>query len=236
MQIAEKLASQVIRLRWVLFSRRWLLIGILWVLAFVLGFVGFRKYALVTESYQTNLDAIYLALQLFVLQSGSVPGPKSWELEIARLLAPFVAGYTAILALAALFIEQFQSLRLHFMRHHVIICGLGRRGALLAKSFLENGYQVVAIEKDAESNAIKTCRQKGSIVLVGDATNPVLLEEAGISRAHYLIVVCDDNGTNVEIAAQARSLTLYRKGPPLYCLAKLRLKPTSYEAVVEFRR
>lgn len=221
MRHQNKPTTLVSRLWRVVRARRWFLIGALWAISLALGFIGFRKHTLATGSDRTDLDTLYLALQLFILESGSAPGPKSWELEIARLLAPLTAGYTAIQALVDLFIEQFQFLRLRFIDQHVIICGLGRRGTLLAQAFCERGYRVVVVEQDGNNAAIKTCRQQGAVVLVGDATNVDVLEEAGISRARYLIAVCDDDGVNVEIAAQAWRLSLQRRTHPLNCLVHL---------------
>lgn len=214
-------ANWLLRSGQVLRARRWILIGMLWIFAFALGYAGFSKHALAAKSDLTRADVFYLTIQLFVLESGSVVGPKSWELEVARLLAPTVAAYTAIQALALLFVEQFQFLRLRAARQHVIICGLGRRGLLLARSFREHGHPVVVIEQDAANEAIKVCRQQGTVVLIGDATNAELLEQAGLQHAHYLIAVCDDDGANAEIAVQAQQLSTRSTGPPLTCLVHL---------------
>lgn len=221
MEQATRPVSWLYRLRRFMQTRRWVLIGLLWLFTLALGYVGFSRYAEATGIGQTRLDALYLSVQLFVLNSGSVPGPKPWELEVARLLAPVVAGVTAIQALALLFAEEYQSLQLRFVRDHVILCGLGRRGSLLAHSFQEQGHRVVVIEQDANNDAIDACRQLGIVVLIGNPAHIELLERAGALRARYLIAACDDDGVNAEIAVQARRLSSRRTGPPLSCMVHL---------------
>lgn len=202
-------------------SLRWLVIAGLWCFTATLGYVGFTQIAAAGRSHSSPWDHLYLTLQLFTLSSGAVMGPKPLALEIARFLAPLVAAYTAVQALALLFVEQFQAIQLHFVRHHVVICGLGRRGLLLAHAFRERGERVVVIERDASNDSIRRCRAEGIIVLVGDATDAEMLRRAGVSRAKYLIAVCAREGDNAEIAAQARAAVVGRSGTPLTCLVHI---------------
>ena len=105
--------------------------GLLGVIALVLGLTGFVRLADAAGRADPAHRFLYLSIQLFVLQSGAVLPPLPWELEVARFLAPAVAGYTAISALAVLFREQLQRLRTLRLQDHVVVCGLGRKGALL---------------------------------------------------------------------------------------------------------
>lgn len=202
-------------------TARWLVIAGLWLVTLALGSVGFAKYNAANGGDGTPTDALYLALQLFPLNSGALLGPKPLELEIARLLAPLVAAYTAVQALALVFVGQFQAIQLRFVHDHVVICGLGRRGLLLAQAFRARGERVIVIEQDGSNEAIGPCRAQGITVLVGDATNAEMLQHAGVRRAHYLIAVCETDGENAEIAAQARALVSGRSGAPLTCLTHI---------------
>ncbi len=161
---------------------RWLVIGGLWLVTLVLGYVGFARHSAVFGKTRSPWDVLYLTLQLIPLQSGAVPAPVPWELEVARLLAPAVAAYTAVQALAAVFYEQLQSLRLRFIRDHVVICGLGRKGYLLAQGFRQRGERVGVIEQDEDNDLIEQCREQGVIVLIGNATNQGLLRQARVQR------------------------------------------------------
>ncbi|NIM92879.1 MAG: hypothetical protein GTO18_04090 [Anaerolineales bacterium] len=195
----------------------WILVIALWIVAFVLGYLGLEKAALSQGESLTTLDLIYLDLQLVTLESGSIPGPVPWELQIARFALPALAAYTAIRALAILFREQTQYFRLRFVRDHVVICGLSRKGLLLARNLLAQDRKVVVIELDEGNDSIEQLRVRGAIVLTGDATDPAVLQHASIHRARYLIAVCEDDGTNAEIAVQTQNLIADLDCDPLTC-------------------
>ena len=185
-------------------GQHWFVIGALWVVALGLGYIGFARHAAASGQPRSATDLLYLTLQLFTLESGSVSGPKGWELELARLLAPAVAAYTAVQALAEIFYQQLQLVRIRFIRDHVVICGLGRKGYLLAQGFRQRGDRVVAIEQDEDNDLIEQCREQGIIVLIGNAGNQELLRQARVQRAKHVVSVCDDDGANAEVAVHAR--------------------------------
>ncbi len=199
---------------------RWTFLGCLWLIAFTLGCLGWANYLSHQGRSATLMDEFYLTLQLIPMNSGGVPGPIPLALEIARLLIPVLAAATAIQALADIFQEQLQGLRLGWQRHQVIICGLSRKGYLLARRFLENQDVVVVIERDEENDYLAEVRRAGAIVLLGDATDTHLLERAGIQHARALIAVCDDSA-NAMIALQARRLAVARLHHSLTCVVHL---------------
>ncbi|NOZ19998.1 MAG: hypothetical protein GXP25_02805 [Planctomycetes bacterium] len=174
--------------------------------ALVLGCMGFDGYFRALGQARSPLDIFYLAVQLFVLESGSIPGPMPWELEVARLLAPAVAAYAAARALAVIFHDQIQAVRLRFIRGHVVVCGLGRKGFQLVRDFREQGERVVVIELNEGNDEIGSCLDLGALVLTGNAPHGSLLRKARVHTATRLVAVCGDDGTNVEIAVQAYRL------------------------------
>lgn len=186
-----------------------------------LGYVGFAKHFADLHEPRSPTDLFYLSVQLFVLESGAVSGPVSWELEIARLLAPGAAVYTAVQALAVIFREQLQLLRVRFLSDHAVVCGLGRKGLLLATAFQERGYRVVVIDQDEDNNERELCRERGALVLSGNATGEELLRKARVNKAKYLIAVCGNDGTNAEVAVCARALIGDRKSKALTCLVHI---------------
>jgi hypothetical protein len=205
------------RLRQLWRDYQWPLILTLLAISFLLGYVGFRKYATATGTDLAPPDILYLTLQLATLESGAVSGPVSWELEAARWLVPILTAYTAVLAAAVLFRRQLQMVRLWFIRGHVVICGLGEKGYLLARGFRERGYGVVAIEQDEIRPHIGLCRDQGVIVLVGDAAEPALLKRAAVHRARHVISVCGADDVNVEVAIGTRQLAAKRKSGAVTC-------------------
>ena len=184
----------------------WPAIGILWSAALILGYIGFARNAAALGQPRSPLDLAYLTLQLIPMNSGAVEPPVPWELNVARLLVPALAAYTLWRAAAVLFREQLAALRLWRWRDHVVICGLSRKGWLLARGFLDRGERVVVIEEDEHNDLIEPCRERGAVVLLGDATDPALLHKAAMPRARRVIAVTADDGVNAEIAVRVQAL------------------------------
>ena len=202
-------------------AARWIVIGGLFITALVLGWIGFDINARALSQPESFLDNLYRSLQLFILHSGAVPPPVPWQLEIARFLAPAVAAGATLSALAALLVEQFATLRVRFYSNHVVVCGLGRLGSLLARTLRQAGYEVVGIESDPQSGAIARCREDGVVVFVGDGTDPALLRRARAHRARYLFAVAGDDGRNSDITVGAGMLAEGRSGAPLTCFVHI---------------
>lgn len=94
-----------------------------------------------------------------------------------------------------------RSLSLRFLKGHVVICGLGREGIALARNMSETRRTVV-IEIDESNDHVPASLYLGSAVVVGDATDPEILQEARVTRAHSIITVCGDDGVKVEITVR----------------------------------
>lgn len=197
---------------------RWPVIGVLGLAAFLLGWWGFRAYFITLGEPRSPWDLLYLSLQLFTLESGSVSGPVGWQLQVARLLAPAVAIYVAGSALAVIFREQIQLFRIRFSSGHVLICGLGRKGLLLARAFRDRGDKVVVIEKDEGNDMVKPCREDGAIVVLGDARDRQLLRSLRVQRASAVFAVCGNDGVNAEVAVHTRELASSQEGGGLSAL------------------
>jgi len=198
-------------------SVRWIVLAGLFLAALALGWIGFDLNGRVLGEPRSFLDNLYRSLQLFIIHSGDVPPPVSWQLEVARFLAPAVAAGATLSAIADLLGEQLSGLRLRFYSNHVVVCGLGRLGSLLARTLREAGYDVVGIESDPQNGAIARCREDDVVVLVGDGTDPAMLRRTRAHRARYLFVVAGDDGRNASIAIAAGAIAGGRRGSPLTC-------------------
>lgn len=208
------------RARVMLRRLEWPLVVGLAVLALVLGVVGFHRYLGAGQPGSANsLDVVYRALQLFVLESGAVGAPLPWTLQVARFLAPAVATYAAVRALALLFAERLERVRIRLQRGHVVLCGLGQKGLVLARSLRRQGERVVVVEEDAENDLIEAARAHGALVLVADARDPSVLRYVGVPRASHVVAVTGDDGDNAAIAVHVRGLVPPGRPRPLRCLA-----------------
>ncbi len=87
---------------------------------------------------------------------------------------------------------------------HVIICGFGRIGSMLARDLHAGGAAFVILERDGLR--LGEARERGYLFLEGDATNEAALSAAGIARARCLATVLPDDAANVFITLSARSL------------------------------
>jgi Trk K+ transport system NAD-binding subunit len=87
---------------------------------------------------------------------------------------------------------------------HVIICGFGRIGLMLARDLEAGRAAFVVIERDEA--AVAEARALGYLCLHADATNETALTAAGLSRARTVATVLADDAANVFITLSARSL------------------------------
>lgn len=87
---------------------------------------------------------------------------------------------------------------------HVIVCGYGRVGRILADELTDARKPFVVI--DTQQDRLREAEASGIFVLVGDATEEQVLESAGIGRASVLASVLPDDAVNVFITLTAREL------------------------------
>ena len=87
---------------------------------------------------------------------------------------------------------------------HVIICGYGRIGTMLARELAAGRVRFVILERN-EDRLIEA-RAEGYLCMKADATEEDTLQLAGIGRARALATVLPDDAANVFITLSARSL------------------------------
>jgi TrkA family protein/RyR domain-containing protein len=172
----------------------------------VLGTIGFEQYKELDNGRLLApygfLDSLYRAITLFGL-GGAVPPPVPLTLQIARIVAPILTGYAAVGLIITLSREQARVLAIRlFVRHHVVIAGLGATGSRLALSLVDN-EPVVVIELAPSSPHDEAARARGVRILPGSATDEIVLRRAGIHHARALVVTCGSDGANVDAAAAA---------------------------------
>ncbi|MGO9958890.1 MAG: NAD-binding protein [Solirubrobacteraceae bacterium] len=92
------------------------------------------------------------------------------------------------------------------MRNHVVVCGLGNMGFRLLGEFIEQGVQVVAIERDDDSRHVAAARRMGIPVVVGDATLTETLKAAQVERAQAVVTATDNDVADLQAAVNARAI------------------------------
>ncbi len=149
-------------------SWSWVAVICLAVLALGLGLVGFRRHFAALGETPPPGQVLYLTLQLFTLESGAVT-PVNTPLQIARFLAPLVAAYAIMRALLRLMSIEARRGWVWLTGRHVVICGLGRKGARLVEQLRALGQQVVVIESDEQNDDLVRCRELGAVTIIGAA-------------------------------------------------------------------
>jgi voltage-gated potassium channel len=90
------------------------------------------------------------------------------------------------------------------LRGHIVMCGFGRLGQVLARSLSASSAALVIIE-ESEARA-EAARLQGYLCIHGDASSEAILLATGVTRAHALTTVVSNDALNVFITLSARAL------------------------------
>jgi monovalent cation:H+ antiporter-2, CPA2 family len=99
------------------------------------------------------------------------------------------------------------------LHNHVVIAGAGRVGQYIAGVLQRLNLSFVSIELDHQR--VEECKAQGIPVIYGDASQPVVLEAAGITEAHLLLITTPTIGVTESIALHVRRLC-----PDLHIVAR----------------
>ncbi len=163
------------------------------------------------------LDAVYMVvLTVFGVGYGEVV-PVDSPVAKAFTILVIVSGCTALLYILGAFIQvitegQIRSAlgvrrmtrEISKLDRHVIICGFGRIGRMLAQSLHEAGQPFVVLDKD--TGRIDEALALGYTAYAGEATDENALRMAGIDKARALATVLPNDAANVFITLSAVDL------------------------------
>lgn len=86
---------------------------------------------------------------------------------------------------------------------YIIVAGGGKVGYYLTKTLVNEGYEVLLIEKSKRK--VETYSDRfGTVVLQGDACEAAICEEAGMQRADVVVAVTGDDEDNLVICQMAK--------------------------------
>lgn len=88
---------------------------------------------------------------------------------------------------------------------YIIVVGAGKVGYYLIQLLLEEGHDTVVIEKDV-SICQKISKELDVVCIQGDATEPSILEKAGISECDALVSLTGQDETNMVVSLLAKEL------------------------------
>lgn len=163
------------------------------------------------------LDAIYMVvITVFGVGFGEVQPINTPALKVFTILVIISGTSSAVYAVGGFVqmitegeINQLLGKRrmtrtIEGLQDHVIICGFGRMGQILAKRLTDSLVPFVVIDNNAER--IEQAETLGYLVYTGNATDDTVLYEVGIDRARALTTVLPDDAANVFITLTAREL------------------------------
>ena len=90
------------------------------------------------------------------------------------------------------------------LKHHMIVCGYGRMGRLVAANLLEAGRDVVVIDHHPET--AEEAKERGFLVFQGNATEEETLSAVGIEKASALIATLSSDADNLFLTLTARGM------------------------------
>jgi Trk K+ transport system NAD-binding subunit len=162
-------------------------------------------------------DALYMVIITVYTVGYGETMPVDTPLLRAITMTLIVLGCTGMIFLTGALVQFITLNRLNQMlgfkrmntqierlRDHVIICGFGRLGAMLAQELRAAGVPLVILElADAP---MELARDLGYLCIRTDATDEQALQTAGIAHARVLATVLANDAANVFITLSARSL------------------------------
>jgi trk system potassium uptake protein TrkA len=110
----------------------------------------------------------------------------------------------------------------------IVIAGGGRVGFQTAQMLSDRGHDVTIIERD-ERIVSDIADEWLATVIQGDATNPDIIEQAGISRADVIAALTGETGLNLAVCLAAAELS-----PKIRTVARIdRAVGTAYTRFVD---
>lgn len=86
---------------------------------------------------------------------------------------------------------------------YILIVGGGKVGYYLARSLVNEGHEILLIEKDAKK-CNRIAEELGSVVMRGDGCEASTLADAGTERADIVVAVTGDDEDNLVICQVAK--------------------------------
>ncbi|MBI4299698.1 MAG: cation:proton antiporter [Chloroflexi bacterium] len=161
--------------------------------SFILGRVGLEADVLSDRLFSLTLASALITIAL-------TPAGLSWAHRFTLWLdrVPAASAWLA----ARFEPERDEAIGL---TQHVVICGMGSVGRQLARALERRDFSYLVI--DLDFSTVSNLRQRGITCIYGDASNPVVLERAGLERARVLVLAMPDQAATELAIRHAHSIS-----------------------------
>jgi voltage-gated potassium channel Kch len=186
------------------------------IIAFMLVVLAVATAAYMTAGWSFE-DALYMVVLTIYTVGYQEVRPINTPFLHAITMGLIVLGCTGMIMITGTLVQvltfsQIQHLLganrmksdIERLKGHVVICGFGRIGVMLAKELAAGGATFVVLER-SEARFVEA-RELGYMCIHADATDEAHLVAAGVERARVVATVLPDDAANVFITLSARSL------------------------------
>lgn len=182
----------------------------------LLATIFFATLTYISVNFNISLaDAIYFSV-------GMITGAGGKE-EVAESAPDSIKIFTAVMMIVGAGVigicyalindfvlgsrlRQFWAVTQVPSRNHYIVCGLGGIGMRIVQQLIEQGYDVVAVERDPNNRFLHSARSLRVPVIIEEANLSTTLKSANVAKAAALLTVTSSDMINVEIALCAKAV------------------------------
>lgn len=86
----------------------------------------------------------------------------------------------------------------------VLIVGGGKVGSYLTRALLKQGHEVVMVEKEERKARMLEQLIEQKVTVVGDGCDPLVLDQAGLTRADVVVADTGDDEDNLVVCLIAK--------------------------------
>ena len=189
---------------------------------FLLLFIGSYGFYIIGQPDWTVIDSIYMTIiTLATVGYGEVQplgeSGKIWAILVIIFGVSGIGILFTTLREEIMQIDQYKKKKImkkiSKFKNHLIICGYGRMGAVIASELAEKNLYFIIIEQNVDK--IEVIRQKGMYCIHGDVTKEETLQAARIEHAKGAAVVLDTDQDNLFVTMSIRTYN-----PDLFLLSR----------------
>ena len=183
-------------------AARWMLPLTLW----SAGWMLLQTTELTGNPPKDPLSAAFAAVKLFTLDPPGFP-VAPWSVRGGLLWIVIVGAPILTATAAADFLRRHvlsAAVLARGFSGHVVVCGMGHHGRVIADTARDAGYDVVAIDLGQGPDGLVHLGEPGEqalLVIHGDMTDPAALLAAGVERAHRVFLSSGDPLINLQAAS-----------------------------------